>query len=239
MTNSLLILFGESFRLGHHGTRNSGSKESYDAQIKAAQTHIKFIENLQKINCNMVVSITSYTTQYDSNLTEIYKDVLIDNKFYKNLFAKEDRGGGQTTLIHKCINRIDNINKYDFILYMRIDIFLKDKFMEIFNPKSDKILFPSICWEIKCKIGPHPRVNDMMMFIPKKYFKLIKKINLHHHSWHDLITKHNLKYEDLDMMLNTYHDSDSAKDYNPIYYIVNRPQNDKWNSKKIFNKYDF
>ena len=79
----------------------------------------------------------------------------------------------------------------------------------------------------------------MMMFIPKKYFNFIKKFELHHESWHDLIVYHKLSYEDLDMMLNTYHDSDSAKDFNPIYYIVNRNVNNTHRTKEIFDKYNF
>ena len=61
---------------------------------------------------------------------------------------------------------------------MRIDLFLKDKFFEIFNPYSDKILFPSVCFKPLHKCI-HPRVNDMMMFIPK-YFDFIKKFELGH-----------------------------------------------------------
>jgi hypothetical protein len=41
------------------------------------------------------------------------------------------------------------------------------------------------------------------------------------------------------MMLNTYHDSDSAKDFNPIYYIVNRNVNNTQRIKEIFDKYNF
>jgi hypothetical protein len=36
MTNGLLILFGESFRLGGQGNRNTGSEQSYEEQINAA-----------------------------------------------------------------------------------------------------------------------------------------------------------------------------------------------------------
>ena len=49
-----------------------------------------------------------------------------------------------------------------------------------------------------------------------------------------------VKYNDLDTMINTYHDSDSAKDYNPLYYIVNRPENKIHHSEGVFfNKYAF
>ena len=230
--NSLLILFGESFRLGGQGNRNRGSEESYKEQINASLSHIKFIESLKKNNINMTVSINSYTTKFNNSLDEIYKSVLVDSEYYENLI-------GMNKLIHNCIDRITNINNYDFILCMRIDLFLKDKFFEIFNPYSDKILFPSVCFKPAHKCGLHPRVNDTMMFIPKKYFDFIKKFQLGHKSWHDLIVYHKLSYEDLDMMLNTYHDSDSAKDFNPIYYIVNRNVNNYHKTKEIFDKYNF
>ena len=234
MKNSLLILFGESFRLGGQGNRNTGSKDSYEAQINAAKTHVDFIMNLKKKNINMLVSINSYTTQYDEDLNKIYKDVLYDKIYYNNLL-------GQNKLIHNCLDRIDNINKFDFILCMRIDLFLKDKFTEIFNENSDKILFPSICFEPHHKIGSHPRVNDVMMFVPRKYIDFFKenKYDLNHNTWYELVEKYNFNYDELDMMLNTYHDSDSAKDYNPIYYIINRPENKIHTTTKIFNKYNF
>ena len=33
-----------------------------------------------------------------------------------------------------------------------------------------------------------------------------------------------LTYEDMDTIINTFHDSDSNKDFNPLYKIVNRPE---------------
>ena len=124
---------------------------------------------------------------------------------------------------------------------MRIDIFLKDKFMDIFKLDNDKILFPSICFEPHHKIGIHPRVNDIMMYIPKRYIIFFKQsgIDLHHDTWYKLVTYYNFNYEQLDTMLNTYHDSDSYKDYNPIYYIVNRDESSVHTTKKIFDKYNF
>ena len=115
---------------------------------------------------------------------------------------------------------------------------VKDNFIEIFNPYSDKILFPSICFKPFHKCGIHPRVNDMMIFIPKKYFDFIKKIEICHGSWFQLIEWYKLNYDEIDTMLNTFHDSDSAKDLNPLYFIVNRPINKIHHTKDLFNKYN-
>ncbi len=38
-------------------------------------------------------------------------------------------------------------------------------------------------------------------------------------------------YNDVSFILDTYHDSDSQKDINPIYRISNRPESDIWYSE--------
>lgn len=230
----LLLLFGESFRWGGQHTRDRGRYVSYPAQIDASKSHKRWIDHTkQKYHADINVSINSYTTRFDDDLTSIY---LLDLK--KSIFYPEMIG--QNGLIQRCIQHLkEDLKEYDFILYMRIDLYLKDTFFDIFDPTWDKIMFPSICFEPHHKCGPHPRVNDMMMFIPKKYFSHLN-VGLGHDSWYNLIERQSLTYEDLDTMLNTYHDSDSGKDFNPIYFIVNRPEeSNHLTTRSIFNKYNF
>ena len=68
----LFLFIGESFRFGSQMTRIRGTKESYDEQIKACISHIKFIENIeQKYNLEKSdVIISSYTTNYDAELID-------------------------------------------------------------------------------------------------------------------------------------------------------------------------
>lgn len=234
--NGLIIHLGESFRLGGQHTRNRGDEKSVDEQIKAANSHIHFITHIiDKYKLNSIsVYISSYNTQYNDNLLQIYEKYLIGSTFYEDVI-------GLNNLFHNALNNIENIEKYDFVLFIRIDLFLKPYFTEIFNPNSNMILYPTICWYKDSRTNNHPRVNDMIMFIPKKYFKYLNNINIgHHNSWSELITNTDLTYDDLDTMINTYHDSDSAKDYNPLYYIVNRPETNIFHSNGfIFNKYSF
>ena len=81
------------------------------------------------------------------------------------------------------------------------------------------------------------------IFIPKKYYNSIQYITFTHTGhelWTKLIDNAKLKYDDMDTMLKTYHDSDSAKDFNPIYYIVNRPECTKLHTLGvIFDKFNF
>ena len=233
--NGLILFIGESFRLGNQGTRNIGSKESYSEQIKACESHIYFIKHIiQKFQLNSIsVFISSYNTQFNNQLLSIYNNYLIGNIFYDNTI-------GLNNLFHKSLSKIEYTEKYDFILYIRIDLFLKEHFINVFNPFADIILFPTICWVLCNKHINHPRVNDTILFIPKKYYKYINNIIICHESWFELIHKTDLTYDDMGTMINTYHDSDSFKDYNPLYYIVNRKESNIFHSEGfVFNKYNF
>jgi len=123
---------------------------------------------------------------------------------------------------------------------MRIDLQLKEYFSKIFNPLWNKILFPSICFKPfhETDMG-HPRVNDTILFFPKKYFNYLTLFLIGHNLWEDFILNTDLTYEDLDTMLDTYHDSDSQKDWNPIYRIVNRPETSIYSIKDTFDKYSY
>jgi hypothetical protein len=228
-----IILFGESFRLGGQGNRNTGSNESYHPQIEAANSHVNFIKDLNGKGISVDVYISSYKTKFTDDLVSVYKYFLIGSDFYDHLMGHEN-------LINNAINKVSNIKTYDFLLIMRIDLYLKNKFTEIFNGNWDKILWPSICFKPHHKCGIHPRVNDMMIFIPKKYYSHLENFHrLTHEQWAHLVEHTSLEYDCLDTMIKTFHDSDSAKDFNPLYYIVNRHENnvqhtigdlfDKWN----------
>lgn len=230
-----IILFGESFRLGGQNTRNRGSDESYKEQIQASQSQMSFIKHLYSKNVNAYVYISSYETKFNNELCKVYADVLIGCDFYDNLI-------GQEMLIKNTINQI-TIEMFDFVLFMRIDLFIKNYFLEIFNPQWDKIMWPSICFKPYHKCGIHPRVNDIMVFIPRKYYSYLNKLYYNptgHDQWAYFIHNTDLKYDCLDTMINTFHDSDSEKDFNPLYYIVNRPESKIHHNKgEIFNKSEF
>ena len=234
--NGLIIILGESFRLGTQGSRNIGDPQSYIGQLNACDSHIKFIEDIiEKFNMNNIsVFFSSYHTQYSNLLIDKYKKYLIGYNLNTELI-------GLHNLFNNSINQITNITNYDFILHIRIDLFLKPYFTDIFNPNSNMILFSTICWKKLCITNGHPRVNPMTIFIPKKYYNYINHIaiNYGHDLWFILIKTTDLTYDDLDTMINTYHDSYSFKDFNPLYFIVNRPENKRCDtpSHVKFNKY--
>jgi hypothetical protein len=229
----LVLLLGESFRFGNQNTSIRGIPQSLNGQIEACNSHIKFIK---KFNCD--VFIATYDTQYRDQLLGMYPN-LIGAQIYSNLV-------GIHKLFHDSLTKINK--EYDFILYIRIDLFLKDYFIEIFDPTWSTIHFTSIMTEaISYMHKGHPRVNDMMFFIPKKYFEYLYLFgengyprNLDQHSqWQKFIEK-GLTYKDMDVMIDMFHNPNSAGQENPLYYIVNRPiSNENQTKGYLFNKYEW
>ena len=227
----LILILGESFRLGGQGTRNRGDLLSYDGQMKATNSHIHFLEHVQnKYNCDINVYLSTYNTQFNNCLLDKYCKYLIGNCIHENLIGIND-------LFHNSVNNIQNIEQYDFVFYLRVDICLKHLMIDIFNPNTNMITYPSVCFIPHHNCGVHPRINDMFIFIPKRYYPYINDTHVCHESWFDLVTRTNLRHNDLDLLVKTYHDSDSAKDWNPMYYIVNRDQCAFFSSEgKVFDK---
>ena len=225
----LFIIIGESFRFGGQGSRSRGIPESYNEQLLACKSHIKFFNDI-KNEVDIELSVLTYETQYQNDLIKCYSDFNARFHFYKDTI-------GFDKIFNEGLSKVELKSNYDFIFVFRIDLFFKFNF---FNKiKKDKINYSSVCWmnspnlyikhRNKTIKGKH-RVVDVMIYTPEKYIKnlLNGEIKLDHNAC-DLMS--NDLYNNVDFILDTYHDSDSQKDKNPIYKIVNRPESDIWHSE--------
>lgn len=230
MTKLLLVIAGDCFREGTQGSLLKDTDISVINQIKATESHIFFIEYLKKkYNITTDVQLISYASKYENILIDKYNEYNLRYKFYNSYHV--DR----TALVNA--TRIENIEEYDSILFIRPDMYLKPFFMEIFDPYATKICYPSVCYINESR--DWVRVNDTMMCIPKKYFDLVYYkigVKLYHRAIPDYISHSREINEplllniDFDFFLKTLHDSDSYKDYNPIYTLISRPENKNWYS---------
>jgi len=240
MNKGCLILYGESFREGKQLERTRDTEKSFDNQMKACDSHVKFIEKMKKNNIQIDVSISTYCTKYEKELKKKYSDY---NLFYT--CETEMIKNVATSIKYIATQGIKNINlnDYSFILITRNDICFKDEFINRFKP-SDRIQFVSQHWtKNDCFMEDsrlYPEVNNIILYIPKKYYFITKDLRIHHDSWKYFIQHMGLKDSDMEFMLDTYHDSDSYKDYNPFYYMVGRDQTNIWYdaTKKNTNDWD-
>ena len=125
---------------------------------------------------------------------------------------------GKDYMIQSCIQNINKLDKedYKFILFIRIDLFLKPDFYKILNTESNKIMFLANNFDTnscKTKEKNNPVIVDLFVYIPKKYYYILdNKFNLNHNSWLFYKKVYKLTDNDLSFMTNDIFDSNSYMD---------------------------
>ncbi len=232
----LFILLGDCFREGKNASRHKDTQYGYDKQNEASISHNNLINKLNKSNYFVDIAINTYNTKYQTELISWYKNVVYQK------FTNEDYGYFRNAVdksLQNVINAI-NISIYNFIFICRLDLLLKNKLVEIFNPKWSCIIYPfAVYMEKENNSLIFPFVTDTMCFIPSKYFEKLKSYTsylLHHHCWKDLINN-GLILDDLDVMINTIHNPNTDTEINPLYKINCRQEsNESFSKDIIYNK---
>jgi len=216
----VFILYGESFRDGGQFSRITATKRSLPLQIKASKSHMDFCKFVKKqYNIDLDIIIHTYATKYEHILKKIY-----NNPQY--ISSKELIGNTNCAQM-----AVDLIKKeYDFVFFTRMDIYIKPQFYTLFNPYWNKINFLSqnfTSWECGFYPKNYPIINPIIKFIPKKYFKVLKKIDIGHSALKSYIEYFKLTYDDFDFMVDEYYDANTYNDYNPYYKMISRPESKK------------
>lgn len=239
MGKFLLVINGETFRHGGQGSRERGDEESFNLQMIATESQLKFINYVKENNnfdCDIFMNIYSLNDEWDKEFIKQYGDLVKLININNTLL-------GETSLHSQTLNIIKNkinYNEYEFILFLRPDLFLKNYFSTIFNCDSDKITFAHVN-EIEDPLGKswnqtqrgNPAVNHQIFFVPKKFFTelLDHKLWFNHYSY-DLILQHNIKSTNIDFFIYTYHSSSTDVTWNPIFHQVGRNETTFWIDKK-------
>ena len=221
----LLVYYGGSFREGNIGSTTTDTEYGYKAQKNASVTHAKLKKVLNKKGYQTDIIINTRHTDYKSDLMKWYDpfDIIINNIPIKM--------HGKDYMIQSAVNNIDKLNKedYEFILFVRIDLFLKPDFYKILNTESDKINFLANNYNPKnCnnKQNGDPEIVDLFIFIPKKYYYILdKKFNLNHNSWSYYKKIYKLSDKNMGFMSDMMFDSNSLIDFNPYYVMSSRKEN--------------
>jgi hypothetical protein len=221
----LLVYYGGSFREGNIGSTTTDTDYGYEAQKNASITHAKLKRVLNKKGFQTDIIINTRHTDYKKELMKWYNpfDIIINNIPLKL--------HGKDYMIQSAIKNIDKLNKqdYDFILFIRIDLFLKPEFYNVLNTESDKINFLANNYSPKnCnnKQKGSPEIVDLFIFIPKKYYYILdNKFNLNHDSWSYYKKNYKLSDSDMAFMSDMMFDSNSSIDKNPFYVMSSRDEN--------------
>lgn len=245
MDKFLLLITGETYRLGPQMTRGRGGEESYKRQMFATESHINFVKFMKlkyDLDCDIICNFYTLSDNYDKDLLEKYSNKSIFTNFNSRLL-------GELNVTNQSIKFAENnnLNNYKFVLSIRPDHYLKEYFNFIFNPYSDKVLFP-FC---SLLVPPVPNcvdsyakgvcdgkvhIDQNIWFVPHKYYsKLIDNKICGIHNSYNLCRLNDIN---VDVMIDTLHSSSTDLSWNPLYYQVGRKENTYENWKPI-SKYYF
>lgn len=223
---ALFVFLGETFRgPGGQGCRMRGSNESFQDQHIACETHVKFMQHVAATsNVHPHPLVITYDTQFDDYIRSWYgpgADIHIIPGPSLGMAALYDMVG----------NMMEDLPEYKYVMFIRADLALKPYMWEVFRPQQwDRVMFSFLTWIVWCMYGDCPRVADMLMFVPAKYIGAVIKNGNAKYLTHEACLKCNEDGVPYGFMIETLHDSDSAKDWNPMYRVVNRSISSEWAS---------
>jgi hypothetical protein len=243
MEKAAILFRGESFRYGGQNSRNIGDPRAVSEQIKAIENHINFINYIEtKYQIEFDIFIDTQSTPFDAKILEAYQK---QNKKLTKYNFNTKYEGSQGQSIQRGVNQMifsQNYSNYISFFIARIDLFFQEEFFSLFDPFYKKIMFPSITWYFWRKTSYNsPRINDVFFYLPQKYNQLLHYFRIIGSHGHDILDSWNFNGSfEWSLYLKTYHDSDTEKDWNPLYYIVNRARTNKMSSDtKLLYPEDF
>jgi len=255
----LFFAAGTSFRSKPSaGVSAIGSVESAPLQDLAIASQLAFLDELEArhgLRCDISLSTFSGSADLDSRLLEAYSATGLTitrfeatprqvslSEMFLSAFSPALEGGGAAKFGEPARVANDSAaQRYRFALYMRVDVLLRPFFTELFDPAWNQTRFSSIEWFdppggwdrnfVGSFVGNtrDPRIADMLMFVPRALFATVPLGSIAHEAWHGLLSR-GVPRSAGNVMVHTFHDADTAKDWNPLYELANRPNIEVWHN---------
>lgn len=245
-----ILLNGEAFREGGQASRHTGANGTERTQRIATESQIENLVRPMKnagydVFCFIATSGPTNDTQ--SQIMQWYQECMPPVESAQPVFSNEKfHGRGMEDAIERYGNYTDaGFAPANYFILMRPDLILKRELFSLWNTTKEQVAFPFKEWcrfnagrDPGCYDGFPPeecwRVPDNIMAMPSRAFEILvmqHSIWRSHDAFRDIVnTVHRTGgIEDLAQMhfwLSEGHDSDTMKDWNPIFALAGRPEND-------------
>ena len=235
MKKCLFVITGDTFRIGGQRSTSKGGDESYQRQILAKNSHLRFFENIEKkfdIKCNVYLNLYKCNDEYDKKLFEWYGDRVVQSNIHPV------RLGSELELVYDTIGKLNDygLDDYEFVMFIRPDWYLKKYFDDIFRVDTERVLYAHLDAGYRLVENPVgfidgagnrrdvPHVCHCITYCPNKHFKLLLQNKVWH--WHDSLLRlhENLSRNEFGFFIDTLHWCCSSLDWNPLYSLVGRDE---------------
>jgi hypothetical protein len=238
MPNMLMLLVGESFRMGPQVSRGRGGPESIPRQKLATMSHLRFIQHVKQ-TLDLDVDVASFTYQVsreESNALERwYSPHIIHTTYFPSMSDSEVHMFQR--IAHELCKM--DLSKYDYIFLNRFDFYIKETFLNIFRMDPNKNMYGYT--DIYRWWGPDKFsfVGHYCMLTPKRFFGHILHGGLwtEKHSSHEWLQRVESR-EAYDFFVPTSHWSSTCLGYNPIFTNVGRKEYSKYDRESETIKHE-
>jgi len=242
---SLLIVFwGESYRSGSQMTRSRGQNNYIQRQMFASQSHINLINKLnKKFNIDVFINTYELNKNDDANLINFYLNNGVNickKNIHQKIFPNENMM--LNNIYDNTFELIKNKN-YDFILFIRIDLYLKKYFIENIN-FDNNIKFAHIDSNLDTthanKTGLKGICQQIMLY-PKNFFYVIQNKIIYNanHDIYNKLVQNNISNNYIDYFVNTLNICSTDLGWNPLYVQVGRKYSlfyNHYNNNYVYDK---
>ena len=217
----LLVLTGEAFR--HVNGRLYVDPENFNDQKICSYSHRRFIQRIAPIKTDVFVNTYRFNDEYDAALRSWYPDAI--------RYTVHEKLLGEYGIIDDTYVQLRqmDLSPYTAVLFIRIDLFVREYFLSVFDVNEDWIMYAHLdsngcsgsgaAGNVK---GPYPGVCHNIVFVPKEHFPLIVDgiVWKRHESANLAVTR----TRKIKFFINTFCSCNTAHAWNPLYAMAGRDE---------------
>ena len=211
----LLVLTGDAFR--HVNGRPYVDPANFNDQKTCSFSHLRFLQRLAPVEADVFINTYQFTAEYDQALKSWYPNLI--------RYTAHPEFLGEYNLIDNTIDQLHEIDLtgYVGVLFVRIDLFLREYFNFVFREHEDSVLYAYLdSNEISGGKGPYPGICHNVTYVPSSFFPLLLQgVVWKRHVSANLLVKYTNKIK---FYSNTFHSSNTADEWNPLFAMAGRDE---------------
>lgn len=217
----LLVLTGDAFC--HVNGRPYIDPENFNDQKTCSYSHLRFIEAIKPIRTDIFINTYKLYQPYDDALKSWYPNIV---RYTAHPVLLEEYGLIDDTI--RQLRQMD-MSPYTGILFVRIDLFLREYFLSVFDSGEDSVIYGHLdSHEVSGTnpdgnaLGPYPGVCHNIVYVPNVHIPLLLEgVVWKRHESANILYKRTNKIK---FFLNTYHSCNTGKEWNPICAMAGRDE---------------
>lgn len=213
----LFVMSGTVFRIN-----DFDSTQILPRQIMSSLSHIKLIKKIkEKFNLDSKILFNISNNEHNSKLYKIYKKYIIEKNEY--IKCKDEFELIKKTL--KYLQKYINQNKYEYIFFLRPDLYLKEYFIKNFKIDPERVIYTHVDKNYKVfEFKNFPSIWQCINLFPKKFFHLLNKRKKiwFYHAGADIFMKNINDVDKIDLFDNNLYYCNSKYQWNPMYIMSDR-----------------